>query len=156
MTALGITLLVIGVVMVVAEAHAPSGALGVGGGIALIVGGIIAIASVGGSAAVAVPVGIVLGLGAGAWTLLVRREVTSGPRRRIRTGTEALNGRIGEVRSWRGDHGTVFVDGSLWRASSHELDGDECPIEVGDRVTIESLSGLTLWVRHAEAWELHA
>ena len=95
MTALGLVLLVIGVVMVVAEAHAPSGALGIGGGIALIVGGVIAIVSVGGSAAIAVPVGLVLGVGAGAWTLFVRREVTSGPRRRIRAGSEALGGRIG-------------------------------------------------------------
>jgi membrane-bound serine protease (ClpP class) len=163
MTALGVVLLVIGVVMVVAEAHAPTGALGVAGGVALIVGGVIAIVSVGGSAALAVPVGIVLGLGAGAWTLMIRREVTRGPRRRIRSGSEALGGRIGEVRSWSGREGTVFVDGSLWRARRDELldqsvdeAASDTSFAVGDRVTVEYVSGLTLFVRRAEAWELHA
>jgi membrane-bound serine protease (ClpP class) len=156
MTALGLALLVIGVVMVVAEAHAPSGALGVGGGIALIIGGVIAIGAVGGSAAIAVPVGLILGLGAGAWTLFVRREVTRGPRRRIRSGAEGLGGRIGEVRSWSGSEGKVFVDGSLWRARHDELEEGEDSFEVGDRVTVEYVHGLTLSVRRAEAWEHHA
>jgi membrane-bound serine protease (ClpP class) len=159
MTALGLVLVMIGVVMVVAEAHAPSGALGVGGGLALIVGGVIAIMAVGGSAALAAPVGIVLGLVAGAWTLGVRRAVTSGPRRRIRAGAEALCGRIGAVRSWSGTEGTVFVEGSLWRARCGDLsdDGDEdsaSSFTTGDRVTVEYVHGLTLAVRRAESWEL--
>ena len=132
MTALGITLLVIGVVMVVAEAHAPSGALGVGGGIALIVGGIIAIASVGGSAAIAVPVGIVLGLGSGG--LDAARQARGGERARagaIRAGTEALNGRIGEVRSWSGDHGTRLRRRLSVARMQSRTRLDERPIEAG-------------------------
>jgi membrane-bound serine protease (ClpP class) len=156
MTALGLAILVIGVVLVVAEAHVPSGALGVAGGVALILGGIIAIVSAGGSAAIAVPVGIVLGLAAGGWTLFIRREVTSGPRRRIRAGSEALGGRIGEVRSWSGGEGTVFIDGSLWRARCEDPLSEGTEFEVGDRVSVEYVSGLTLCVRRAEEWELHA
>jgi membrane-bound ClpP family serine protease len=160
MIALGLVLLMVGVVMVVAEAHAPSGALGVGGGVALILGGVIAIISVGGSVAIAAPVGILLGLATGAWTLGVRRAVTSGSRRRIRTGAEALSGRIGDVRSWSGAEGTVFVEGSLWRARCRDLhadDGDDeaTSFAAGDRVTVEYVTGLTLAVRRAESWELH-
>jgi membrane-bound serine protease (ClpP class) len=154
MTAVGFALLLLGALLVVAEAHAPSGALGVAGGVALIIGGIVTIAAVGGSAALAVPVGIVLGLGAGAWTLLIRREITRGPRRRIRAGAEALTGRVGEVRSWNGVGGRVFVDGALWRARREELEGDEEPLNEGDRVVVDGVSGLTLCVRRAEEWEV--
>jgi membrane-bound ClpP family serine protease len=156
MTAVGLALLVIGVVLVVAEAHVPTGALGAAGGAALIAGGIIAIIAAGGSAAIALPVGVVLGLGVGGWLLFLRRELTGGPRRRIRAGSEALGGRIGEVRSWGGAEGTVFIDGSLWRARCEGTPGEEEPLDVGDRVSVEYVSGLTLWVRRAESWELHA
>jgi membrane-bound serine protease (ClpP class) len=156
MTAIGLVLLVIGVVLVVAEAHVPTGALGSAGAAALIAGGMIAIIAAGGSAAIALPVGVVLGLGAGGWLLFVRRELTGGPRRRIRAGSEALGGRIGEVRSWSGEEGTIFVDGSLWRARCENPSADGEAFEVGDRVSVEYVSGLTLCVRRAEEWELHA
>ena len=57
MTALGFALLLMGATLVVAEAHVPGGVLGVTGGVALIAGGIIVIATLGGGAALAVPVG---------------------------------------------------------------------------------------------------
>jgi hypothetical protein len=50
MTALGFALLLMGAVLVVAEAHVPDGALGVAGGVALVAGGIIVIAALGGGA----------------------------------------------------------------------------------------------------------
>jgi len=156
MTAVGLALLLVGVVLLVAEAHVPTGALGIAGGAALIVGGLMAIVAAGGSAAVAVPVGVVLGLGVGGWLLFVRRELTGGPRRRIRAGSEALGGRIGEVRTWSGDHGAVFVDGSLWRARCEDAPSGANALAVGDRVSVEYVSGLTLCVRRAEEWELHA
>jgi membrane-bound serine protease (ClpP class) len=166
MTAVGIVLLVLGAVLVVGETHAPSGVLGVAGGLALIAGGIAAIVSVGGSAAIAVPVGVGLGLAAGAWTLLIAREVTHGPQRRIRSGAEGLSGRVGEVRRWEDGGGQVFIDGALWRARRSTFHADlgeedesapEAPAEtlgVGDRVVVERVSGLTLCVRRAEEWEL--
>ncbi len=154
MIAVGVVLLVAGVLLVVAEAHAPSGALGVAGGLALISGGIIAIVSVGGSAALAVPVGVVLGLGAGAWTLVMLRQVNAGRQRRIRAGTEALSGRVGEVRSWGDRRGQVFVDGALWRARREPGEADPLALAAGDHVVVEYVNGLTLCVRRAEEWEL--
>jgi membrane-bound serine protease (ClpP class) len=156
MTAVGLVLLLIGVLLVVAETHVPGGTLGVVGGLALVAGGISAIVAAGGPVALAVPVGIGLGLLAGGWTLSVSREAARGPRRRIRAGREALCGRIGVVRRWAGTTGQVFVDGALWRARAERLDGlaSDRPLHEGDHVVVEYVNGLTLCVRAAEEWEL--
>lgn len=141
-----------------AETHVPNGALGTLGGIAFLIGGITAILSLGGPAAVAVPVGVVLGLAAGSWTLVVGREISRGRRRGIRSGSETLSGRVGEVRQWHDDGGQVFIDGALWRAREDDLvstEGHEHgSFARGDRVVVEYVSGLTLCVRRAEEWEL--
>jgi membrane-bound ClpP family serine protease len=155
MLVFGFVLLVVGILLAVAESHAPSGLLGALAGVALIIGGIVAITSVGGAVALAVPVGAALGVGAGGWTLMVAREAAHGPRRRIRTGAESMNGRVGVVRRWSDIAGQVSLDGTLWRArwEHPELHGRE--LREGDRVVVESVSGLTLSVRAAEEWELN-
>ncbi len=155
MTAIGIALLVVGVVLAVAEAHAPSGALGVAAGIALIVGGIMAIVSVGGAVALAVPVGIVLGAMAGGWTLYVTREIARSSRGSIRAGTQALSGRVGEVRRWENGRGQVFVDGALWRARRDPMEADSETLREGDPVVVDRVNGLTLCVHRADEWEMN-
>ncbi len=155
MLALGVVLLVVGILLAVAESHAPGGLLGALGGLALIIGGVVAITSVGGAVALAVPVGAALGVGAGAWTLMVTREAAHGPRRRIRTGAESMNGRVGVVRRWSEFAGQVSLDGALWRARWEHPDLDGRELHEGDRVVVESVSGLTLCVRAAEEWELN-
>jgi membrane-bound ClpP family serine protease len=156
MTALGFVLLLIGALLVVAEAHAPGGVLGVAGGLAVIAGGIVVIAALGGGAAIAVPVGIGLGTATGAWALVATRKATSVQRMRLRSGTEALCGRIGTVRSWREPAGQVFVDGALWRARHDWAQAGADGLHEGDPVVVERVSGLTLSVRRAEDWELIA
>jgi membrane-bound serine protease (ClpP class) len=127
--------------------------------VALLIGGIIAILSLGGTAAIAVPVGVILGLAAGGWTLIVGREISRGRRLAIRSGSETLSGRVGEVRQWHDGGGQVFVDGALWRARHDDIAGngehDQDSFERGDRVVVEYVLGLTLCVRRAEKWELH-
>jgi membrane-bound serine protease (ClpP class) len=156
MTALGFALLLMGATLVVAEAHVPGGVLGVAGGVALIAGGIIVIATLGGGAALAVPVGVGLGAAAGGWALVVTRKAARARRQRIQAGAEALCGRVGVVRSWNEPAGQVFLDGALWRARHGwaELDGEA--LHEGDPVVVERVSGLTLSVRRAEEWELIA
>jgi membrane-bound serine protease (ClpP class) len=157
MTGLGLLLVVLGAVLTVAEAHMPSGALGIAGGAALIVGGVLVIAALGGGAAVAVPVGVGLGLAAGGWTLVVARHAAQSRRVPVRSGAEALTGRIGVVRRWQEPAGQVLVDGALWRARHQPMDGDDAPgLQEGDFVVVERVSGLTLRVRRAEEWELVA
>ena len=156
MTALGFVLLLIGAMLVVAEAHAPGGALGVVGGVALIGGGIIVIAALGGGAALAVPVGAGLGAAAGGWALVATRRAAGSRRARIRAGAEALCGRVGVVRRWTESGGQVFVDGALWRARHESAGTDGEALHEGDPVVVERVSGLTLSVRRAEEWELIA
>jgi membrane-bound ClpP family serine protease len=156
MITLGFVLLLIGAALAVAEAHVPGGVLGVAGGVALLAGGIIVIATFGGSAALAIPVGIGLGAAAGGWALVVTRKAASVRRARIQSGAEALCGRVGVVRGWSEPGGQVFVDGALWRAQQGwaEIDGEA--LHEGDLIVVERVSGLTLSVRRAEEWELIA
>jgi membrane-bound ClpP family serine protease len=155
MLVFGFVLLMVGILLVLAETHAPGGLLGALGGLALIIGGVTAITSVGGAVALAVPVGAGLGVLAGGWTLMVTREAALGPLRRIRTGAESMHGRVGVVRRWENMAGQVSLDGALWRARWECPDDDARDVRAGDRVVVESMSGLTLCVRAAEAWELN-
>lgn len=156
MTALGFVLLLIGVILVVAEAHMPGLVLGSAGGVALIAGSIIVIGALGGAALVAVPIGVVLGAVVGGGMLLTVRRVVGAQVPRARAGAEALCGRVGVVRGWSESAGHVFIDGALWRARLQPA--DEVPQELceGDTVVVERVSGLTLSVRRAEDWELIA
>ncbi|HMJ36514.1 MAG TPA: NfeD family protein [Baekduia sp.] len=157
MTTLGFALLLIGAMLVVAEAHVPGGVFGVSGGVALIAGGILVIAALGGGAALAVPVAVGLGLATVGWALLVTRKVAGAQHGRIRSGAESLCGSVGTVRGWSEPAGQVFVGGALWRARRSWGDVDDAvPLHEGDAVVVERVDGLTLSVRPAEEWELIA
>jgi membrane-bound serine protease (ClpP class) len=157
MTGLGFALLIVGAVLLVAEAHVPGGVLGVLGGLALIAGGIVVIGALGGGAAVAVPVAVGIGAATAGWMLVATRKAASARRGAIQSGREALCGHIGVVRTWHEPKGQVFVDGALWRAQ-HDWSGREKQDSLveGDHVVVERVNGLTLSVRRAEEWELVA
>jgi membrane-bound ClpP family serine protease len=152
MVEVGVALVLVGVALLVAEAHLPSGALGAAGGGALAVGAALAIAGAGaGAAAVVAAVLAALAVTAG-WLLVATRKSLAVRRLRAASGREALSGRTGVVRSWAGECGQVFVDGALWRARRSWPDDPE-EIGVGDSVVVERVNGLTLGVRRAERWE---
>jgi membrane-bound serine protease (ClpP class) len=158
MTALGVSLLVIGAIVVVLEAHIQSlGVLGGPGVVALAAGAILAVSGLGGGIALGVVAAVLLvAISAGVLLVSVRKGLAAR-RRRIRTGREGLIGHLGVVQNWTGPDGKVLVDGALWRARRSACD-DEAPPELhaGDRVVVERLNGLTLSVRPAEEWELIA
>jgi membrane-bound serine protease (ClpP class) len=156
MIALGIVLLLSGLALVIAEAHVPSGALGVAGAVVLVVAVAVLAGAVGAEAMVAVPVGAGLVLTAGAWGLLAARSAAGARRARARSGPEALPGRVGVVRAWSEPEGQVYVDGELWRACHSWGPGEATVLHAGDPVVVERLAGLTLCVRRAEEWELIA
>jgi membrane-bound serine protease (ClpP class) len=157
MTALGVSLLSVGAIVILIEAHYPTfGALGGPGVVMLVAGSVLAVAGLGGGVLLAALSALVLG-GTGAATLwLSVRKGMATRRRRIRTGREGMIGHVGVVRSWTNGAGSVLVDGALWRARCEHGDESDRELNEGDPVVVEYLSGLTLSVRPAEQWELMA
>ena len=153
MVEVGVALLLVGVALLVAEAHLPGAILGTVGGIALATGAALAIAGAGAGAAVVVAAVLAALATTAAWLLVATRKSLAARRLRAASGREALSGRTGVVRSWNGEGGQVFVDGALWRARNDWPDDPE-EISAGDAVVVERVSGLTLGVRRAERWEV--
>jgi membrane-bound serine protease (ClpP class) len=151
MIVVGVVLVVVGLVLLVAEAHLPTGALGVAGGLAFAAGAAFAIAGAGAGALLAIPVALGAGAIAALWLAVAARGALESRALKPRSGREALNGHVGTVRSWASDDGLVFVDGALWSARPSTL--EVSPLHVGDEVVVERVSGLTLTVRKAEEWE---
>ena len=157
MTALGVSLLLVGAVMVLIEAHVPTmGALGAPGVIALGVGAVLAVMGLGGGLALGVVAALLLAGAAGGVMLLTVGKGLAVRRRMIRAGPEALVGHVGVVRSWADPTGCVMVDGTLWNARRSVLDDAEEPdaLHAGDTVVVDHLDGLTVGVRRAEEWEV--
>lgn len=156
MLTLGIVLLVLGVAMLVAEAHLPTlGALGAGGLAALVAGGFLAITGSGGSLALALPVAIGSGAAGAGYLYVVVTKSVATQRARLRSGSESLVGHVGVLRSVPDPLGHVFVDGALWRARRSHGDEEDGSLQEGDPVVVEGVDGLTLDVRRAEEWEAH-
>jgi membrane-bound serine protease (ClpP class) len=155
MTAIGITLLVVGAILIAVEAHVPRlGVLGGPGVIALTAGAILAVGGLGGGLALGLVTGLVLAaIGAGILALTLRKGMAVR-RRRISAGPEGLVGQVGVVRRWEDPRGKVLVDGCLWQARRSWGDEQLTELHEGDPVVVERLDGLTLAVRPAEEWEL--
>src|SRR5688572_23476617 len=84
-------------------------------------------------------------------SLVVGRKVLAAHRDEpIRTGWEELVGMDAEVREPLDPVGQIWIEGALWKA--RVADG-EPGVEIGNRVRIESVDGLTLIVRSAGAIE---
>jgi membrane-bound serine protease (ClpP class) len=147
MFALGLLLVLIGALLVAAEAHVPShGVLGAGAVVALAFGVALLFSAAGSAALVAVFAGAGIGLAGGATVVVMARKALGT--RRLRQHN-SLVGRMGVARG----SDSVFVDGALWRARQWDFEG-EAPLARGDPVVVEHVNGLTLTVRPAEEWEV--
>ncbi|OQQ26245.1 serine protease [Prescottella equi] len=153
MAALGVLALVLGVLLIVIEAHVPTyGVLGVAGTLLAGTGAWLLFTSGGLGLEIALPVTLgvgVVGLGAVAVT---GRKVLSARREPVRTGAQSLVGSEALVRSWDGHQGQVELGGELWSARM-EFGYTETP-GTGESVVVEGVRGLTLSVRRREPWEL--
>jgi membrane-bound serine protease (ClpP class) len=150
-TAVGIALLVIGVVMIIAEAHLDThGVVGAVGVVALAASGLLLFNTDSSEFEVSVPVVIVVAvLLGGALAFAVSKAVQAG-HAPVQTGREELVGAIGDVRVPLAPVGQVFVGGALWRASLADEVAEDEPErarERGARVRVEAVEGLTLRVR---------
>ncbi|MBK5116159.1 MAG: hypothetical protein JJE23_04475, partial [Thermoleophilia bacterium] len=141
--AVGVALLVLAFVLIVAEAHLPTGGLlGLAGIAAMIGGGLLLFDSGDGGPTVspAVAIGVALALGGG--TVFVAQRVLAARHGAVRTGAEHLLGSAASVRTAIDPIGQVLVEGALWRARA----ADANPIEVGAEVAVDAIDGLTLIV----------
>jgi membrane-bound serine protease (ClpP class) len=159
MTALGVSLLVIGAIVVTVEAHVPSlGMLGGPGVVALGVGSVLAISGLGGGIALGLAAALVLVTTSVAVLALSVHKGLAVRTQRIRSGPEGLIGHVGVVHSWADPTGKVLVDGAIWQARRswpEDEDPDERrELHAGDPVVVERMNGLTLAIRRAEDWEL--
>ncbi len=136
----------VGFVLLVAELLLPTGgvlaALGVSG---LIVGGVLALGSDSSAADYIGPALITLGLLSAVSFYFVTRKVIEAHRDQpVRTGSEELIGASAEARSTIDPDGQVWLGGTIWGARLANAAG---PVQLGDRVTVEAVDGLTLVVR---------
>jgi membrane-bound ClpP family serine protease len=152
MTDIGLALVLVGAALLVVEAHVAGGVVGVFGGMALAAGAAFLIGGAGGGIALVVAAMLAAVAVTGAWIAIATRKSLTARRRRIASGSEALCGRSGVVRSWNGEGGQVFVDGALWRARLSPMENGH-QLDAGDAVVVERVTGLTLAVRKAEEWE---
>jgi membrane-bound ClpP family serine protease len=152
MTDIGLALVLVGAALLVVEAHVAGGVIGVFGGMALAGGAALLIGGAGGGIALVVAAMVAAVAVTGAWLAIAARKSLLARRRSIASGTEALSGRPGVVRSWNGEGGQVFVDGALWRARLSAMEESE-RLDAGDAIVVERVTGLTLAVRKAEEWE---
>jgi membrane-bound serine protease (ClpP class) len=150
-TAAGILLLVLGVGMIIAEAHLPThGILGGVGVLSLVLSGLLLFNTDSDAYEVSVPVVIAVGLLLGGFMAFAVQKVVQARRNPVITGWEEMVGAEGVVREPVDPVGQVFVQGALWRASLADGagdGGDGGALERGVRVRVESVEGLTLRVR---------
>jgi membrane-bound serine protease (ClpP class) len=137
----GAGLLLLGAVLMGAEAHIGAfGAIGIGGIVAFVIGSIMMF-----------PAGAP-GFELSPWTIAEAVVVTAGlflivlgvlfrsRRRVVIAGMRALLGAEGEALSWRGRQGRILVKGETWRARA------AAPLRPGTRVKVIDRDGLVLVV----------
>jgi membrane-bound serine protease (ClpP class) len=155
MTILTLALLILGLVLLVVEAHLPTfGLLGTAGVASLVSGVVLAVVGAGGSIGLALGIGLPLAAAALAIGVVALGKVRTASRGRARCGTDGLVGRLGVVRRPLDPQGHVLIDGALWRARRSWAEEDDVPPAEGDPVVVDQVQGLTLSVRRAELWEV--
>jgi membrane-bound serine protease (ClpP class) len=137
----GAALVLLGIGLMVAEAHIGAfGVIGVGGIVAFIIGAIMMFPS--GAPGFELSPAVVAGAAvvtAGLF-LLVLSMLLRSRRRAVITGEEALAGAEGEAMSWQGSEGRVRVMGETWLARATR------PVQPGTRVKVVARDGLVLIV----------
>lgn len=148
-TAVGIALLVVGIAMIIAEAHLPTGGILGAIGIAALAASGLLLFDTGSDFDVSVPLAIGGAIVTGGLLAFAIRKVIAAHRNPVLTGWEELLGAEGEVRVALSPQGQVFVQGALWKATladgASEADAERLR-ERGARVRVEAVEGLTLRV----------
>jgi membrane-bound serine protease (ClpP class) len=139
----GVALILVAFVLIGLEAYIPGfGALGIGGIVALILGGLLLTTS--GDPEFQVNRWLVIGLSVllGALVLSAVGALVRTRRMPAYTGSQALVGRVAVARTALDPEGLVFLEGGRWRATA-----EDAPVSEGERVTVTEVNGLKLRVK---------
>jgi membrane-bound serine protease (ClpP class) len=138
----GLVLILLGVVLILGEFVVPSGFLGMGGAVALVLGALFLFDTPEADLMIDRSIIYTVGLFVLGTMLLLMRSLGSALRRAPVLGAEGLVGAVGEVRAWSDSSGSVRVHGEEWQAEGSDA------LKAGDAVEILSVGpGLTLRVR---------
>ncbi len=144
----GLALIVLGIVLMAAEAFVPSfGALGIGGIIAFVIGSVILIDTDVPGYAVSRPLVGGLALFSGLLVMSIIYFAMKGHRRRVETGIEGMIGTFAVAREDFDNTGQVFIHGESWTARTSG------PVRTGDKVMVRNVEGLVLQVDPAASEE---
>jgi membrane-bound serine protease (ClpP class) len=134
----------IGIALLVGELLlSTGGVLAALGALGLIAGGILALDSNSSAADVVGPALIALGVLSLVAFYFITRKVIEAHEVPVKTGSEELVGAIAEARGTLDPEGQVWIEGALWNA---RLGSGVGRVELGDRVRVEAVEGLTLVV----------
>jgi membrane-bound serine protease (ClpP class) len=142
----GVALILLAFVLFGLEVYiAGFGALGIGGIVALILGGLLLTTS--GNPEFQVNRWLVIGLSLllGAFVLSAVSALVRTRRMPAYTGSQALVGRVAVARTALDPEGLVFFEGGRWSATA-----EDAPVLEGERVTITEVHGLKLRVLKGE------
>jgi membrane-bound serine protease (ClpP class) len=145
----GVALILFGFVLLTAEVFVSGfGVLGIGGVVALILGGLILFG--GSETGFQVSRWLIFGLAAaiGAFLVLFVGTLVRLRRMPARSGRESLIGRQGTARTRLDPRGVVWVGGETWDAVA---DGEDAPIEEDTPVIVTETEGLRLHVKRDPA-----
>jgi len=140
----GAALVLVGVGLMVAEAHIGTfGALGVGGIVAFVIGALMMFPSRTPGFALSSAVVIGTAIASAALLLLALAALLRSRLRPVVTGQEALIGAQGEAVFWEDREGRVRVNGEIWRARA------DAPLAAGAPIKVVGRNGLVLMVEQA-------
>ena len=140
----GAALVLLGIGLMVAEAHIGAfGVIGVGGIIAFVIGAIMMFPSGTPGFELSPMVVAATVIVTASLFLLVLAMLLRSRKRLVITGKEALLGAEGEAVAWRGEAGRVRIRGEIWRARASK------PLKPGTRVKVVDRDGLVLIVESA-------
>jgi membrane-bound serine protease (ClpP class) len=140
----GAALVLLGIGLMVAEAHIGSfGVIGVAGIVAFVIGALLMFPSGAPGFTLSFSVVAAATIMTAALFLLVLTMLLQSRRRPVVTGKEGLLGAEGETVAWDGAEGRVRVNGEIWRARA------PLPLPAGARIRVIDREGLVLVVEAA-------
>ena len=141
----GFALIILGIILMIGEAIAPSfGALGIGGIVSMVIGSIILIDTDVPGFMVSRPLIGAIALVGAAGLMAIIGIAVKARRRPVVAGREQLVGAVGTALLDFEQEGSVFVHSERWSAITR------APLQKGQAIVVTGVDGLTLQVRPAD------